>query len=199
MNFAFFQENILELRTQRNGLVILAAILLLNNLILSGGIFYKRERTILVPPKITKPFWVRGNQVSKEYLTEMGAYLSKLFLDLSPSSVSYNHGVLLTYATPEVYGALKKQLLKEAEEYTKLQLSTHFKPIEITANPDTCEVTIKGTMSSYVAGKHIRDSQETVVMRFTHRDAGLLLESVKQNGSVAVMQYRRNKEEEKLC
>lgn len=185
MNFDFFQENILDLRIQRNGLAILASLLLVNNLILSGAVFYKRERTILVPPRISKPFWVQGNVVSKEYLTEMGAYISKLFLDLSPSSIPYNHSLLLTYATPEAYGALKKQLIKEADEYTKLQLSTHFKPSEITPNPETLNVTIKGTMSSYVGGKHIRDSQETVVIRFTQRDAGLLLESVLQNSSVA--------------
>lgn len=178
MNFEFFKENILELRVQRNLLGVLAAILLFNNLILSGAAFYNRERMILVPPRITKQLWVQGNEVSKEYLTEMGAYISKLFLDLSPSTVTYNHGVLLTYATPEAYGALKKQFLKEAEEYTKLQLSTHFKPVEILTNPETMEVTIKGSMNSYVAGKHIRDSQETVAIQFTHRDAGLLLEKV---------------------
>jgi len=178
MNFDFFRENILELRVQRNGLAILAGILLLNNLILSGTAFYKRERIILVPPRITKQLWVQGDTVSKDYLTEMGAYLSKLFLDLSPSTVSYNHGILLTYATPEAFGPLKKQFLKEAQEYTKLQLSTHFKPSEITADPETLAVTIKGSMSSYVAGKHLHDSQETVAIQFTHRDAGLLLEKV---------------------
>lgn len=178
MNFEFFKDNILELRVQRNIIGVLATVLLLNNLILSGAVFYGRERVVLVPPRITKQLWVQGNEVSKEYLTEMGAYISKLFLDLSPSTVSYNHGILLTYATPEAYGSLKKQFLKEAEEYTKLQLSTHFKPIEILANLETMEVSIKGSMSSYVAGKHIRDSQEAVVIRFTHRDAGLLLEKV---------------------
>ena len=178
MKFEFFQENILELRVQRNGLILLAGALLLNNLILSGAVFYKRERMVLVPPRIHKQLWVQGDKVSKEYLTEMGAYLSKLFLDLSPSTIAYNHGILLTYATPEAYGSLKKQFLKEGEEYTKLQLSTHFKPSEITTNPETLEVTIKGSMGSYVAGKHIRDSQETVAIQFTHRDAGLLLERV---------------------
>jgi conjugal transfer pilus assembly protein TraE len=178
MNFDFFKENILELRVQRNLLGLLAALLLVNNLILSGSVFYRREQVVLVPPRITKQLWVQGNQVSKEYLTEMGAYISKLFLDLSPATISYNHGTLLTYATPEAYGQLKKQFLKEADEYTKLQLSTHFKPIEILSNPESLEVTIKGSMSSYVAGKHIKDSQEVVVIRFTHRDAGLLLEKV---------------------
>ena len=178
MNFDFFKENVIELRVQRNGLILVASILLLNNLILSGSVFYKRERIILTPPRLTKPLLVQGDTVSKEYLTEMGAYLSKLFLDLSPSTASYNHGILLTYATPEAYGVLKKQFLKEAEEYTKLQLSTHFKPSEITADPETLQVNIKGSMSSYVAGKHIKESQETVAIQFTHRDAGLLLERV---------------------
>ena len=179
MNFSFFKENILNLRTQRNGLGILAGLLLVNNLILSGAVFYKRERTILVPPKVSKPFSIQGDAVSKEYLIEMGAYMAKLFLDLSPSSIPYNHALLLTYATPEAYGALKKQLLKEAEEYRNLQLSTHFKPREITPNPETLEVTIKGTMSSYVAGKHIRDSQETVIIRFIHRDTGLQVSGIR--------------------
>lgn len=178
MKFDFFKDNIMELRVQRNGFVLLAGVLLLNNLILSGAVFYKRERMILVPPRIHKQLWVQGDTVSKEYLTEMGTYLSKLFLDLSPATASYNHGILLTYATPEAHGSLKKQFLKENEEYTKLQLSTHFKPSEITANPETLAVSIKGSMSSYVAGKHIRDSQETVAIQFTHRDAGLLLERV---------------------
>lgn len=178
MNFDFFKENILDLRVQRNLLGLLAAALLVNNLILSGAVCFSRERIVLVPPRITKQLWVQGNQVSKEYLTEMGAYMSKLFLDLSPATVFYNHGTLLTYATPEAYGQLKKQFRKEADEYTKLQLSTHFKPIEILSNPETMEVTIKGSMRSYVAGKHIRDSHETVVIQFTHRDAGLLLEKV---------------------
>jgi conjugal transfer pilus assembly protein TraE len=178
MKFDFLKENILNLRVQRNGLGFLAGILLLNNMVLSGAVFYKRERTILVPPRITKQLWVQGDRVSKEYLHEMGAYVAKLFLDLSPSTVSYNHGTLLSYATPEAYGSLKKQFLKESEEYTRLQLSTHFKPSEILASPETLEVTIKGSMSSYVAGKHIRDSQETVAIQFTHRDAGMLLEKV---------------------
>lgn len=183
MIFSFFKETILNLRTQRNGLTVVASILLLNNLILSGAVFYKRERMILVPPRITKPFWVQGSSVSQEYLTEMGAYISKLFLDLSPSSISYNHGTLLTYATPEAYGQLKKQFMKEADEYTKLQLSTHFKPSEVTVNSETLEVTVKGTLNSYVAGKHIRESQETVVIRFSHGDAGIQISEIRYQES----------------
>lgn len=178
MRLDFLRENILQLRFQRNCLALLSVILLLNTTILCCSVFGKRERILLVPPRITKELWVQGEKLSQEYLTEMAGYIAKLFLDLSPSNFAYNHSLLLTYATPEAHGTLKKQFLKEGEEYTKLQLSTHFKPTEITANPETLEVSVKGTMSSYVAGKHIRDSQETVSIKFTHREAGLLLEHV---------------------
>ncbi len=178
MRLDFLKECKLELRIQRNCLAALSCILLLSTLILSMSVYSTRERIILVPPQLTKQMWVMGGKVSQEYLSEMGGYVAKLFLDLSPGSFTYNHELLLSYATPESYGSLKKQFLKEAEEYTKLQLSTHFKPSEIFASPETLNVSVKGTLSRFVAGKPIGDSIETVSIKFTHRDAGLLLEQV---------------------
>ena len=147
-------------------------------MILTTALFLKNERTILVPPHITKTLWVEGGTVSKEYLEEMGLYISKLLLDLSPTGFSYNHETLLKYAAPEAYGALKKQLMEDGEHYTKLQLSTHFKPTEVKANPNKLHVEVKGTLSSYVAGKEIRSSLETLSLQFSLRGAGLLLEKV---------------------
>lgn len=178
MRFDYFKDAIFDLKVQRNGFAFLTGILLLCTLILSMAVYGTRERVVLVPPTITKQMWIKGDKVSHEYLSEMGGYVAKLFLDLSPGSFTYNHELLLSYAAPEAYGVLKKQFLKEAEEYTKLQLSTHFKPSEITSYPETLNVSVKGTLSRFVAGKPIGDSIETVSIKFTHRDAGLLLEQV---------------------
>jgi type IV conjugative transfer system protein TraE len=178
MNINFLQENITKILSQRNSLFIVAGILSLSNVLLGVALVCRHEKIILVPPHITKTLWVQGGEVSKEYLEEMGLYMSKLLLDLSPTSFAYNHAVLLKYATPEAYGELKKQLIKDGEQYTKLQLSTHFKPAEITAYPQTLEVTVKGQLISYVAGKQVRDSQESLFLKFTHREGGIFLESV---------------------
>ena len=178
MNSSFLRHNILKLIPQRNGWIGIASLMAMNNVLLSTALLVKSERTILVPPHITKTLWVEGGAVSKEYLEEMGVYLAKLLLDLSPSSFSYNHGTLLKYATPEAYGALKKQLMEDGEHYTKLQLSTHFKPSQVSANPKTMHVNVKGTLISYMAGKEVRSSQETVSLQFSLRGAGLLLERV---------------------
>ena len=143
---------------------------------LSVAVFCRHEKTILVPGHMTKSFWVQGDEVSKEYLEEMGVYISKLLLDLSPGNIVHNHKALLRYASPEAYGSLKKQCLKEEEDYTSLQLSTHFKPTSVSANPQTLSVEVKGILTSYVASKEIKSSPETIFLTFTHRGSGLLLE-----------------------
>ncbi|HUX79577.1 MAG TPA: type IV conjugative transfer system protein TraE [Alphaproteobacteria bacterium] len=179
MKASFLHHNIIKLISQRNGWIGIASLMAMSSVLLSTALLIKSERTILVPPHITKTLWVEGGTVSKEYLEEMGVYIAKLLLDLSPSSFSYNHTTLLKYATPETYGALKKQLMDDGEHYTKLQLSTHFKPAQVSANPKTMHVNVKGTLISYMAGKEVRSSQETVSLQFSLRGAGLLLESVK--------------------
>lgn len=178
MKVDFLRENIIKLISQRNGLSMLTGVLALSNVLLGIVLICRSERTILLPPHITKTMWVEGGEVSKEYLEEIGLYMSKILLDLTPTSFSYNHEILLKYATPETYGALKKQLRHDGEQYTKLQLSTHFKPSQITANPKTLEVEVKGILASYIAGKHVRDSQTTLILKFTIRGGGILLESV---------------------
>lgn len=178
MNADFHHQEALNAISQRNAWIGISACMAISTIILSSALFLKNERTILVPPHITKTLWIEGGTVSKEYLEEMGLYMSKLLFDLSPTSFSYNHETLLKYATPEAYGALKKQFLEDGEYYTKLQLSTHFNPTEVTANSSKLFVEVKGTLTSYVAGKEMRSSPETISLQFSLRGAGLLLEKV---------------------
>jgi conjugal transfer pilus assembly protein TraE len=178
MKLEFLQQNIHKRISERNVWLGISGALVISNVLLGAALLYKRERVVLVPPQITKSFWVQGHEVSKEYLEEIGLYMSKLLLDLSPSSFVYNHEVLLKYATPEAYGNLKQQLLQEGEQYKSLQLTTHFKPSQITANPKNLEVEVQGTLTSYVAGRRVDDSQETLFLKFTNRGGGLLLEKV---------------------
>ncbi|OJW49659.1 MAG: type IV conjugative transfer system protein TraE [Alphaproteobacteria bacterium 41-28] len=178
MRADFLRHNIHKLISQRNAWIGISVLMAMSTILLSTALFFKNERTILVPPHITKTLWVEGGDISKEYLEEMGVYISKLLLDLSPTSFPYNHATLLKYTTPEAHGALKKQLLQDGEHYTKLQLSTHFKPTQVSANPKSLQVEVRGTLTSYVAGKEVRSSLETVSLQFTLRGAGLLLEKV---------------------
>lgn len=185
MKFDILQENITKLLAQRNTVLILSVVMVLSNVILVTAYVLKGERIVLVPPQIKKTFWVEEGNVSKEYLEEMALFLSQLFLDNSPSSCAYKRDVILRYATPESYSALKKRLLKEEETYKELQLTTHFKPLEIKTNPKTLNAQLIGHLTSFVAGQKVRESQEHLTLQFVLRGGKLMLESFKGGQSHA--------------
>lgn len=178
MNAEFHQQNITNVLSQRNKIAFICGVQSLSMAVLIVALACKSERTILMPPEIKKDMWFQGGNVSASYLESLGEYISKLLLDITPASFTHNHEQILKYATPEAYGTLKKQLMSDGEQYTKLQLSAHFYPTQLNVNPKTLEVEVKGTLTSYVAGNKAQESQETLLIKFINRGAGLLLESV---------------------
>lgn len=178
MNVDVLDQDIERLLRQRKWLMILSGALLISNLLSGFIVLSKREQVILVPPHFTKSLKFQGSEVSKEYLEEFSIYLTMIFLDLSPSSFSYHHDILLKYVTPESYGSLKKKLLKDGEQYKKLQLSTNFQVSQVTADPKSLTVEVKGILTSYVAGKQVESTLESVVLEFTNRGGGLLLKQL---------------------
>lgn len=178
MNADYLFKNVTKFISQKNGLLVLTCILGLNSLILTSTLVFSSEKIIVLPPETRQSFWVKGGIVSTEYLEDMGWGLSKLLLDLTPSSFAYNHEKLLAFAAPEAYGSLKNQLAKEGEDYKSLQLSTHFYPTEIVANPHTLTVDVRGTLHSFVGGKLVNSGEETLHLKLTQRGGGLLLESI---------------------
>lgn len=171
-------QNLTDIRSQRNALLMVTCLLAANSVLLTGGLLFSSEKVIVLPPEPRQEFWIKGGKVSKEYLEDMGWGLSKLLLDLSPSTYVYNHEKLLTFTAPESYGRLKRTLAKEGESYKDLQLATHFYPSEITANPETLSVKVKGILSSFVGGKFVRSSEEVLEFKFSHRGGSFLLESI---------------------
>ncbi len=55
------------------------------------------EKTVIVPPTIERPFWVKGAETSAEYLEEMSRYLSTLVLNVTPKSIDANIDIFLRY------------------------------------------------------------------------------------------------------
>lgn len=179
MNLEIFEKHAAKLFSQRNAALVTAGLVALSNVILVGAYVMKGERTVLVPPQITREFWIEGGEVSKEYLEEMGLWMSTFLLEMNPTTASYKHKVLLKYVAPEVYGPLKAQFLKDEDHYKNLQLSTSFKPQEVNAAKDTMTVEVKGVLSSYMASGKVQDVPHVVTLKFSRRGAGLVLEELK--------------------
>lgn len=183
MKTEIFQQNSAKFLSQRNAIAVVSGVQTMSMAVLILALACKSERIILMPPEIKREMWFQGANVSVSYLESLGEYISKLLLDITPTSFTHNHERILKFATPEVYGALKKQLMNDGEQYTKLQLSTHFYPSQLTVNQKTLEVEVKGTLSSYIAGNKIKDSPENITLKFINRGTGIQLSEVRNQGS----------------
>lgn len=110
------------------------------------------ERTIVAPPNIERSFWVRGDHASKEYLEQMASYVAYLILDADPKSTAWKRDVLLGWADPAHYQALKEQIERESERLRSSNATTTFALHSLLADEKTQQVRLDGTFEMRVNG-----------------------------------------------
>jgi type IV conjugative transfer system protein TraE len=150
-------------RWQRMAFGLLAANILLAVFVIGVD---TTEKTLVVPPTIERPFWVKGGEVSAEYLEEMARYLSSLVLSVTPKSVDGNVDIFMRYVAPGSYGATKAGMDVGAERLKRNSSSTIFYPIEYQSKPKKFQTVISGDFVTTV-GKQVV-SQVRRSWRFTY-------------------------------
>lgn len=166
MNINILKTTLTEAIKQRNvflltTLLCLVIILLETCLLVSS--FGRNDRILYVPPNMHAVGYVDKNGVSDSYLADMTRYYALLFLDVTPSSAPAQAQALLNYVAPQSMGALKDQLLAQADKLKAHQLSLRFAPTNIDVNNKALVADITGELHFYV-GK-----AEVNVIRPTYR------------------------------
>lgn len=124
------------------------------------------ERTIVVPPTISKTFWLTSTKASGAYLEEMASFASWLILDVAPPTIDWKTGVLLNYVTPEEHGQLKQQQDIESERIKRLNATTYFLPMQVVADEAEQAVKIVGRLRTTVNGQETNSDMKAYVAGF---------------------------------
>jgi len=123
-----------------------------------------REKTIIIPPEINKPFSIQGDHASPEYLTQMGEWFASLALSYTPKNVDYRINTFLRYAAPENYSILQTQLQQEAERIKRNEMSAMFFAVDAKVRGDF--VAITGQQILRVGKEIVSDKRITYRMKF---------------------------------
>jgi conjugal transfer pilus assembly protein TraE len=175
-----------HLLQQRNGYLVLACgSLILNILFVIYAIaMIGKERIVLVPPSISKTFWVDGSHVSNEYLSEMALFFASLRLSATQESVGMKHDILLHYVDPTLYSALKGQLIEEVERIRVSHLTMAFHPVNVQVDSNKWVARVTGDLQTTI-GQDVQPSQRVSYQMTFKYDGGRLLvkafEEVKDN------------------
>jgi conjugal transfer pilus assembly protein TraE len=120
------------------------------------------EKTIVTPPIIEKSFWIKGSEVSPEYLEEITRFLSTLVLNSTPKSIDGNIEMFLRYVDPLVYGDLRAIMGAKADKVKKLDMSTAFYPVKMSTKSETEKtVVVEGDFVTIVGSKQVNKERRS--------------------------------------
>lgn len=162
---------------QRNALFLLTVALLLLNGLQAVGNLLNSRRVIVMPPEISREFWVEKNRVSASYLEEMALFFSAFILEMSRESATYKRDVILRNTVSEGYGTLKAKLLEDERRLKKEHVVTSFQPNTVKVNDQRLTAEVTGDLARFVGEKRIAQSRDTYFFTFVYRQGRLLIKS----------------------
>ena len=127
-----------------------------------------REKTIVVPPDMERPFSVRGNEASPEYLSQLGEWFASLALSYTPKNIDYRSQVFLRYAAPESYSGLQAHLQDEAERIKRNEMSAMFFTVDARVRGEF--VAITGQQVLRVGHEIVSDKRITYRLKLRLQD-----------------------------
>ncbi len=171
------QSRLNHLVKQRNGYLALASGLLLLSSILTLLCFYlsHQQRIILVPPSITRTFWVSNTDASPEYLSEMSTFFAYLRLNMTSESADSQRQLLLRYVDPRYFGALNTLLIAERDRITAQHVSTAFYPVNMHVNTKQFSVVITGDLISNAGTTQLSSQRVAYQVQYRYEQGRLLV------------------------
>jgi len=152
---------------------------ILTNCLLAAGFFTidRTHRETLVPPTISKTFWVEDDQVSDSYMEQMGLFILRNALDVTPVSAEYQARMILKYAAPSSYGELERDLIMNAKRQQKDGVSTF---ISVTPDGKNRQVVFNGVLRTMLGDKVVSDVQKQYAIKFGQSNGRVFVKELRE-------------------
>lgn len=159
---------------------VVAITLVVANLVLIAKVMTADTRTYITPPSIEKGFWISGRDASPEYLEQMALWFTQLALTLTPSSMQYQHEVLLRYIAPELHGEIKTRAAVNAERVRRDDISQVFYVSSYRIDAPKMRVALTGTLQRWVGATPVEPEQRTYRIAFRMNAGSIIVSEFKE-------------------
>jgi conjugal transfer pilus assembly protein TraE len=155
-------------------------------LILSGVIVYEgilisekvnNQRVVVLPPKVSKPFWVSGNLVSKSYLEQMGQFVAFYLFNVNSNTAKISVENILPYVEPKYYGEVKKMLYEQVQYIIDNDISRVFYPSAINVD-NKGVIKVIGILKDIIGSKVVSSRQVELDVRYKIKQGRFWITSI---------------------
>ena len=136
-------------------------------LILNATVFKSNDRVVIVPPQVTKQFWIESKRAAPEYLEQMGMFFAMLGGNLSPENAEYNVSLLIHHiGGSSGTSDAKADLAAQALYIKKNNITQSFYPSAVNVDPEYNTVTIEGEVIRNIGTTKISREKMFLRMKF---------------------------------
>jgi conjugal transfer pilus assembly protein TraE len=138
----------------------------------------RTHREVLIPPEVTKTFWVESNKASGTYLEQMGLFILRTAFDVTPVSAEYQMRQLLKYVAPASYGSMEAHLMEQAKRIAQNNVSTFFSPTGISVDEKAQRVRFNGVLKTILGDRTVSETPKLYEIAFAMSNGRLYLTEI---------------------
>ena len=163
--------------TERNRLLLAFGVASGLNLLLGMSLFclVGKERVVIVPPIVSRDFWISTDTVSDSYLEQMSEFFAGLLLNVTPNSFATRAEHLLQHVESNFYPAIKAQLTAQQLEIERRAMSTSFYPTSFKIDRERLLVELRGELKMWVGVVPVQSQTKTYQLQFVHAQGRLYI------------------------
>lgn len=123
------------------------------------------NRTIVLPPAITKEFWATDKQISESYFEQIGFYIADRVLSVSPETVDSSYISLLPFfdSNSESLKAVRDKLKSQAEFIKAEKMYQVFYPLRMYPDYNKRQIKIEGPMKKFIGELLVQESNKSYI------------------------------------
>ena len=133
MKESLFNSKLAEIKNKMTIWMMIAVVMGASNFLLVVFLFMLQspEKTIIVPNEVRNSFWVKGNQVSPEYYSEMADFFVGKLLSYNSANAEGQFADVLKFMDPIGFNVMQGKLKAEAADIKSKNMSSAFYQQEI--------------------------------------------------------------------
>jgi len=174
MDFPTLNKNLKNARAARNGLAIVALLMIGSNVLLSIKLVQSSNQVVLIPSKISDGMVARG-AVDRRYMEALALDAVYAMYTVSPNTVDYGRTVIERVSSSTRRADLLDQFDDNATDIKERRISTVFFVEKLEYNFDKLQVIVVGRLGTYLETTKVNEQQRSILLTFQEEGSSVRL------------------------
>ena len=136
------------------------------------------QEIVFMPPKvITQEMWVKGNEVSKSYLQDMGQFIASNLLNITKDNAKNNVDNIMHLIEPQFYNKVRAELIAQTEYIINNSISRTFFVSSVNADTKGL-IKVMGVIKDIIGDKVVNSENYIVEIGYKMEQGRFWINSI---------------------